>query len=174
MEPADRVAELTPHPRLGEAVAAMNAGDLERLRGLITSEPHLIHARTNLEPPFHYFMDLLLEHGAKLDLKSPVGVVPEWRRRSLLDLPLANHASRAAEKLIELGAKPDVCAAAALGRMDLLRAFFDAKGRLRSRPRRGGKRMTARNAIGLAMLFAYVNNTVTPWTSCSRRTATGT
>jgi len=74
----------------------------------------------------------------------------------LLDVPLANHAPRAAEKLIELGAKPDICAAAALGRLDLLRGFFDENDRLRSRPRRHGKMMSARDAIGLALLFAYV------------------
>jgi ankyrin repeat protein len=102
-------------------------------------------------------IDLLLAHGAKLDLKSPADVVPDWRRRNVLDLPLANHAPRAAEKLIELGAKVDVCAAAALGRMDLLGDCFDDEGRLRSRPRRGGKLMSERDAIGLAALFAYVN-----------------
>src|SRR5262249_663150 len=63
----------------------------------------------------------------------------------------------AAEKMIELGAKVDVCAAAALGRMDFLRDCFDHNGRLRSRPRRRGKVMSQRDAVGLAMLFAYVN-----------------
>jgi ankyrin repeat protein len=225
VEVGSLVAKFTPHPRFDEAVAAMDAGDLERLRGLIASEPALIHARTNLEPPYHYFtgatllhhiagnpdraplpanvveiarlllesgadvnaltlgpnggttmglvitsrqasdanvsgplMDLLLKHGAKLDLKTPAGIVPDWRSRNVLDLPLANHAPRAAEKMIELGAQADVCAAAALGRMDLLRDCFDSQGRLRSRPRRGGKVMTERDAIGLAMLFAYVRH----------------
>ena len=101
-------------------------------------------------------IDLLLEYGAKLDLKSSTRVIPDWQKRNILDLPLANHAPRAAEKLIELGAKVDVCAAAALGRMDLLRDCFDSDGNLRSRPRRGGKLMSQRDAIGLAMLFAYV------------------
>jgi hypothetical protein len=40
--------------------------------------------------------------------------------------------------------------------MDLLSSFFDAEGNLVSRPRRHGKEMTARDAIGLAMLYAYV------------------
>jgi ankyrin repeat protein len=101
-------------------------------------------------------MELLLEYGATLDLGSAASVVPDSRERNVLDLALANHAPRAAEKLIELGAKPDVCAAAALGRMDLLRSFFDDEGRLRSRPRRRGKAMSPRDAIGLALLFAYV------------------
>jgi ankyrin repeat protein len=91
-------------------------------------------------------IDLLLERGAKLDLKKP----------GALDAPLANHAPRAAERMIELGAKPDVLAAAALGRIDFLSAAFDGEGRLRVRPRRRGKTMTEPDAIGLAMLFAYV------------------
>lgn len=220
VEVGSRVAKFKPHPRFDEAVAAMDAGDLQRLRNLITSDPALVHARTNLEPPYHYFtaatllhhvagnpdrgrldgtlgplprnsveiarvlldsgadvnastlgrnggttmgllvtskqasdaglsgplMDLLLKHGAKLDLKTP----------DALDGSLTNHAPRAAEKMIELGAKADVFAAAALGRMDLLRDCFDTEGRLRSCPRRRGKLMTERDAIGLAMLFAYV------------------
>src|SRR5262245_24289298 len=101
-------------------------------------------------------IELLLERGAKLDLQSSETVVPDWGPQSTLDLPLANHAPRAAEKLIELGAEVDVCAAAALGRMDLLRGCFNSGGRLRSRRRRGGKRMSERDAIGLALLFAYV------------------
>jgi ankyrin repeat protein len=217
---ASAVARFKPHPRFDQAVEALDAGDRDRLAGLIVSDPALIVARTNLEPPFHYFtgatllhhvagnpdrgrltgqlgplpaniveiarllldsgadvnattlgpnggttmglvitskqasdagvsgplMALLLERGAALDLKKP----------GVLDLPLANHAPRAAEKMIELGAKPDVLAAAALGRMDMLRAAFDQKGRLRMRPRRRGKVMTERDAVGLAMLFAYV------------------
>ena len=176
---ASRVARFQPHPRFDEAVAALDAGDLERLRGLIAEEPALVHARTNLEPPYDYFtgatllhhvagnpdrgrlsgkldplpknivevarllidsgadlnaatlgpnggttmellvtskqasdasvsgplIDLLLEHGATLDLEKP----------GALDAPLANHAPRAAERMIELGARVDVLAAAAPG-----------------------------------------------------------
>jgi ankyrin repeat protein len=58
--------------------------------------------------------------------------------------------------MIELGAKPDLFAAAALGRLDLLRKMFDADGRLLARPRRRGRLMSARDALGLAMLYAYV------------------
>ena len=59
--------------------------------------------------------------------------------------------------MIELGAAVDVCAAAALGRMDLVRDCFDETGRLRVLPRHSGNVMTERDAIGLALLFAYVN-----------------
>jgi Ankyrin repeats (3 copies)/Ankyrin repeat len=91
-------------------------------------------------------MDLFLERGATLDATRP----------GALDQSLANHAPRAAEKLIELGASPDLFAAAALGRLELLRAMFDANGRLLERPRRRGRLMSERDAIGLAMLYAYV------------------
>jgi ankyrin repeat protein len=225
VERGRRIAEVKPHPRFEDALDALRSGDVGRLRHVITSDPDLIRARTNLEPPFGYFsgatllhhvagnptwdrplpgnivevarlllelgadpeaptlgpnggttmglvitskqasdanvsgplMDLLLEHGAKLDLKRAGSVAPDWGERTPLDLPLANHAPRAAEKMIELGAKADVCAAAALGRMDLLRDCFDGDGKLKSRPRRRGKPMSERDAIGLALLFAYVN-----------------
>jgi ankyrin repeat protein len=225
VERGRHIARLKPHPRFSEALAALRAGDLDLLRGVVAEEPDLIHARTNLEPPYGYFsgatllhhvggnpgwdrplpknivqvaklllevgsdvnavtlganrgttmglvitskqasdanvsgplMDLLLEYGAKLDLKNPAVAIPDWREQSPLDLALANHAPRAAEKMIELGASVDVRAAAALGRMDLLRDCFDGHGELRSRPRRRGKLMSQRDAIGLALLFAYVN-----------------
>ncbi len=62
VETAGRLAAFEPHPRFDEAVAAMDAGDLERLRGLIVSDSALIHARTNLEPPYHYFTGATLLH----------------------------------------------------------------------------------------------------------------
>ncbi|MBI3262808.1 MAG: hypothetical protein HYZ58_06620 [Acidobacteria bacterium] len=220
VEVADTVATFRPHPRFDEAVAAMDAGDLDRLRGLLASDSTLVHARTNLDPAYHYFtgatllhhvagnpdrgrlkgrlpalptnspdiarllldagadvnartlgpnggdtmgllvtskqasdadvtgplIDVLLEYGAPLDLESD----------DCLDSSLANHAPRAAEKMIALGAKADLFAAAALGRMDWLRGFFDTEGQLRSRLRRHGKPTSDRDAIGLAMLYAYV------------------
>lgn len=222
VELSGRIAKFKPHPRFDEALAALDHGDLEKLRSCLKADPSLVRARTNLEPPFGYFtgatllhhlagnpdrgrfegklpplpknsaelaralldagadvdaktlcptggttlmgliitsqlaseaniagplMDVLLEHGAKLDLHSP----------EALNVPLTDHAPRAAEKMIELGAKPDVCAAAALGRMELLRDCFDDQGKLKRRPLRGGKPLSERDAIGLALLFAYVN-----------------
>ncbi|HSC28044.1 MAG TPA: ankyrin repeat domain-containing protein [Vicinamibacterales bacterium] len=208
------IERIAPHPRFGEALAAFDAGDPDRLRRLLEGDPTLVHARTNLEPPYHYatgatllhhvagnpgrdkplpdnvielarvlldagadvnartlgpnggdtmgllltsaqasnrgfsgpLIDLLLERGARIDVSG----------EGALDGSLTNHAPRAAEKLIQLGAKPDVLAAAALGRMDLLRAFFDGDGRLLTHPHRHGREMTDRDAIGLAMLYAYV------------------
>lgn len=102
-------------------------------------------------------IDLLRGRGAALDLGTSESVIPDWGAMNVLDAPLANHAPRAAEKLIELGAKVDVCAAAALGRMDLLRASFDAGGGLRVPAVHHGMALSQRDAIGLALLFAYVN-----------------
>jgi ankyrin repeat protein len=205
---------LEPHPRFDEALAALDVGDLARLRALLQADPELVQARGHLEPAFGYFtgatllhhvagnqyrgplpanivtvaellldagadvnaetlgenggttmdlvitsqhaseagvsrplMKLLLARGARLDLATP----------GVLDVPLANHATAAAEAMIALGAPVDVCAAAALGRLDWLRAQFDEQGRLRARPERRGQPLAERDAIGLAMLFAYVN-----------------
>jgi hypothetical protein len=155
-----RAEKFKTHPGFDEAVAALKSGDVARLRVLIENDPGLVHARTNLDPPHHYFtgatllhhvagnptwegampsnivevarllleagadvdamtlgpnagttmglvvtskqasdanvsgplMDLLLKHGARLDLKDTGSVVPEWKRQDVLDLPLANHA----------------------------------------------------------------------------------
>jgi ankyrin repeat protein len=225
VETARRVGAFTPHPQFDDAVAAIDAGDVVTLEALLTSHPELVRARTNLEPPYHYFtgatllhhvawnpsrtapvpanvadiarllldrgadvnamtlgrnggptmgllvtskmasdanvsgalMDLLIERGAAIDLGNSPSTPFGSGERHVLDGPLANHAPRAAEKLIALGAKPDVCAAAALGDMQLLRGFFGKDGRLTERPRRHGKVMSERDAIGLALLFAYVN-----------------
>jgi phage FluMu protein gp41 len=216
------VANFRPHPRFDEALAALDAGDTERLRTLLGSDPTLVDARTNLDPPFHYFTGatllhhvagnpsrgrlegrrpplpansatlarILLEHGADVDAVTlgpnggdVMGLLMTSKQASdanvvgalvdvllefgatldvsgddCLDGPLANHAPRAAEKMIALGARPSVLSAAALGNMELLRQFFDAVGRLISRPRRHGKELSERDAIGLALLYAYVRD----------------
>jgi ankyrin repeat protein len=225
IETERRIAAFAPHPGFDDAVRAIDAGDMDGLGALLAAHPELVHARTNLQPPYGYFsgatllhhvawnpgrnapvpanivdiarllldrgadvdavtlgrnggttmgllvtsrmasdanvsgplMDLLISRGAKIGADSIAVIIPDWGDMNVLDGSLANHAPRAAEKLIELGAKPDVCAAAALGDMKRLRAFFDASGRLVERPRRHGKVMSERDAIGLALLFAYVN-----------------
>ena len=196
VELAGLLTAFTPHPRFDDAVAALDAGDVEALRSLIAAEPGLLHARTNLGPPYHYFTgatllhhvagnpdrgrldgstpplsqrtvaiaELLLDAGAEVDAETlgpnggtTLGLVVTSKQASdanvsgplidvllahgarldptrpgALDASLANYAPRAAEKLIDLGAPVDVLAAAALGRIDLLRAGFDDGGRLRS------------------------------------------
>ncbi len=211
VELGPRIAQYEPHPQFDDALAALDAGDIDRLRRLLHAHPDLVHARTNLGPPYDYvtgatllhfvarnpmrpepvphnlvaIAQLLLEAGADVNASTlgpgggtTMGLLITSKQASdanisgrlmdlllrygaevelTLTLPLANHAPRAAEKMIELGAKVDVCAAAALGRLDLLRDCFDASGHLRARPMRNGRAMTQRDAIGLALLFAYVN-----------------
>lgn len=225
VETASRISEFTPHPRFADAVRAIDGGDVAALAALLTVHPELARARTNLDPPFHYFtgatllhhvawnpgrrapvpanvvdvarllldrgadvdavtlggnggptlglvvtskmasdanasgplIQLLVDRGATIGGEPPSSIIANPGDRNLLHPSLANHAPRAAEKLIALGVKPDVCAAAALGDMDLLKGFFGQDGRLVARPRRHGKVMSERDAIGLALLFAYVN-----------------
>jgi hypothetical protein len=92
-------------------------------------------------------IDVLLAHGAHLDLSDP----------GVLDAPLSNHAPVAALALVARGARLDLCAAAALGDLSRVEEAFDAGGRLRERVVRRGRDLGAREAIGLALLFAYVN-----------------
>ena len=200
-----------------DALAALYAGEIARLRALIAGEPLLLHLRAEARPPLGYFsgatllhhvagnpgwtdmrgfgsatvaiagalldagadpeettlgppasttmglvitshqasdanlsaplIDVLRAHGAALDLTTP----------GALDAPLSNHAPRAAEAMIALGAPVDLCAAAALGDLARVQAAFDEQGRLRERIWRRGGDLPPREAVGLALLFAYVN-----------------
>lgn len=222
VELGPRIDAIERHPRFAEALAALDAGDVDTLEALLASDPALVHARSNLDPPYGYFTGAMLLHyvagnpgrdvsltpniadiarvildagadvnaltigpspssssdtqgastmglvltskqasdmsvsGPLIDLLLERGATLDVHSEGALDGSLANHAPRAAEKLIAIGAKPDLFAAAALGRIDLLRRFFDAEGRVTARPRRHGKEMPDRDAIGLAMLYAYV------------------
>ena len=214
-EMPERLDGLRLHPKFDDAVAAIRTGKIEALRTLLDEYPDLVHARTNLEPPYGYFTAatllhhvawnpsqpmpvppnvvaiarLLIERGADVDATTlgrnggtTMGLIVTSKMASdanasgplmellvehgarlktgpgVLDGPLANHAPRAAEKLIALGARPDVLAAAALGDMPLLRNQFDADGQLIERPRRFGRVLSARDAVGLVLLYAYVNH----------------
>lgn len=136
--------------------AEVNAATLGRSGG--TTMGLLITSKTASDADVSGpLIELLLERGATLDLRTSESVIPDWGPRNVLHVALTNHATRAAEKLIDLGARPDLCVAAALGRMDLLERFFGDEGRLQARPRRRGALLSERDAIGLATLFAYVN-----------------
>jgi hypothetical protein len=93
-------------------------------------------------------IDVLLAHGARLDVRAP----------GVLDASLSHHAEGAARALVARGATLDICAAAALGDLQRVQAAFDAGGRLRERVWRHGRELNPREAVGLAMLFAYVND----------------
>ncbi len=57
-----RIDTIERHPRFDDALAALDAGNVEQLRDLLTSDPSLTHARTNLEPPYGYFTGATLLH----------------------------------------------------------------------------------------------------------------
>jgi hypothetical protein len=70
-------------------------------------------------------IDVLLDHGARVDLRGSVG-----RRDGLVRGCLANGQPQAAEYLASRGAPLDLPEAAGLGRLDLVRGFFEAAGDL--------------------------------------------
>jgi hypothetical protein len=92
-------------------------------------------------------IDVLCGHGAALDVQTP----------GVLDAPFSNQAPRAAQAMIARGAPVDLCAAAALGDLPRVQAAFDDRGRLREEVWRNGRALTGPEAVGLALLFAYVN-----------------
>jgi hypothetical protein len=200
-----------------DAVAALYAGQVDRLRAIVAGDRLLLHLRAEARPPLGYFsgatllhhvagnpgwnrtggfgpptvaiarmlleagadpeattlgppasttmgliitsrqasdadlsaplIDALRAHGAALDLKTP----------GVLDAPLSNDAPRAAHAMIALGAPVDLCAAAALGDLARVQAAFDDSGRLVERIWRREREVSPRDAVGLALLFAYVN-----------------
>lgn len=62
VETSARITQFKPHPRFDDAVSAIVAGDVERLRALITSAPELVRSRTNLDPSHGYFAGAMLLH----------------------------------------------------------------------------------------------------------------
>ncbi len=58
----ERVEQWRPHPRLDEVLAAMDAGDADRLQDLLDQNPELVHARAHLDPPYGYFTGATLLH----------------------------------------------------------------------------------------------------------------
>ena len=212
-----------------DALAALHAGEIARLRALIAEEPLLLHLRAEARPPLSYFsgatllhhvagnpgwdelrgfgtatvaiaaalldagvepdattlgppacttmalvatsrqasdadlsaplIDVLRAHGAALDLRTP----------GVLDAPLSNHAPRAAQ------ANDRARGAGRSVRRRRARRSRAGAGRLRrSRPAarevwRQGHALTDREAIGLALLFAYVNTSRSWSTRCFER-----
>jgi len=70
-------------------------------------------------------IDVLLNHGARMDRPGSVG-----RRDGLVRGCLANGQPQAAEYLASRGAPLDLAEAAGLGRLDVVKGFFDAAGHL--------------------------------------------
>ena len=74
-------------------------------------------------------IDVLLNHGARMDLPGSVG-----RRDGLVRGCLANGQPQAAEYLASRGAPLDLAEAAGLGRLDVVKGFFDADGHFNPKP----------------------------------------
>jgi hypothetical protein len=98
-----------------DAAADMYGGGSTTL-GLVATSIHPFAAGV-LEP----LIALLLEHGAAFD--APGG-------RSIVNACLANGRQRGAELTAERGARLDLQGAAGVGRLDLVRSFFDGDGSL--------------------------------------------
>src|SRR5690242_7921760 len=62
VETKARLARFKPHPRFGDGVAAIVAGDVDGLTRLLDASPELVHARTKLGPPYDYFTAATLLH----------------------------------------------------------------------------------------------------------------
>ena len=73
-------------------------------------------------------IDILLDHGASLE----GSVAPDYTDGRLVNACLANGRGEAAEFLANRGASLDLEGAAGVGRLDLVKSFFDAGGNLQS------------------------------------------
>src|SRR5262245_47791646 len=89
--------------------------------GLVATSIHPEEAGVQIQ-----LLETLLARGARKDLESPAG-----KGHSLIASCLANGQPRAAEFFANLGAPVDLEAAAGMGRLDLVKAFFDEAGALR-------------------------------------------
>jgi hypothetical protein len=105
-------------------------------------------------PPFaagvqQKIIDVLLAHGARMDLPGSVG-----HRDGLVRGCLSNGQPQAAEYLASRGAPLDFSAAAGLGRLDVVKAFFEADGNPNSNT------TPAQVVEGFGMACAYGRNEV--------------
>jgi ankyrin repeat protein len=108
-----------------DAHAAARLGMLDRLRGLITADPSLVHARGgDGQTPLHFastvpIAEYLLEHGAEIDARDVdhESTPAQWMIRERQDV---------ARYLVKRGCKTDILMAAALGDLELVRKHLDA------------------------------------------------
>lgn len=103
-----------------DAIADMYGGNSTAL-GLAATSIHPLKAGVQLA-----LIDLLLEHGAQIDLSGGAG-----RNVSIVNGCLANGRGEAAEHLAMRGARLDLESAAGVGRLDVVEQFFNADGKLK-------------------------------------------
>jgi hypothetical protein len=102
-----------------DATADMYGGGCTTL-GLVATSCHPRDA--GLQPPL---IDVLLAHGARID------ALGAGNAHALVNGCLANGRPEAAEYLASRGAPLDLEAAAGVGRLDVVKSFFNAEGSLR-------------------------------------------
>jgi len=119
---AVRIAEI-----LLDAGADVDAvGDMYRgttTLGLVATSIHPVRAGVQ-----EALIDLLLARGASLDH----AVAPDYTRGRVVNACLANARSEGAELVARRGAPLDLEAAGGVGRLDIVKTFFDRDGRLTS------------------------------------------
>ena len=96
-----------------DATAEVYGGGCTTL-GLVATSAHPRAAGVQLD-----LIDLLLKHGARMDLEGA------GNKHSMVNACLANGCPEAAEYLVTRGAPADLDAAAGAGRLDILKTFFD-------------------------------------------------
>jgi ankyrin repeat protein len=90
--------------------------------GLVATSGHPL--RSGVQKPL---IDTLLAHGASFE----IAVAPDYTAGSIVNACLANGRGRAAAQLAERGARLDLEGAAGVGRMDLVKNFFNEDGGLK-------------------------------------------
>lgn len=103
-----------------DALAGMYDGSTTL--GLVATSIHPLRAGVQND-----LIDLLLDHGAAMDLPGTAG-----RGQNIVNGCLANGRPTAAEHLAERGAQLDLEGAAGVGRLDLVRSFFEDDGQLKA------------------------------------------
>lgn len=102
-----------------DALAGMYEGSTTL--GLVATSVHPLRAGVQND-----LIDLLLDHGAAIDLPGNAG-----RGQRIVNGCLANGRPGAAEHLARRGAQLDLEGAAGVGRLELVRGFFEKNGRLK-------------------------------------------
>lgn len=128
-----------------ELQSVIESGDVARLRTILSASPALTRVRfKDGSTPLHMaagenrpeLVETLVVHGAELTSSA-------WHGHSPLSWALTCWAYDAADKLVDLGATPDLFCASGLGRLDLVQTFWRADLLVANASRTGSSRYTA-------------------------------
>ena len=131
--------------------------------GLVATSVHPL--RTGVQEAL---IDTLLAHGASFE----VAVAPHYTAGSVVNACLANGRGRAAAQLAERGARLDLEGAAGVGRMDVVRSFFNEDGSLKT----GATKEQMKSGFNWACEYGstrIVDFLLQRWYRCRRSTARG-